>query len=211
MKKIALLAAAGLIATSSVVWAGAKDKTSNTLVDLNGEGVINNLTAKTKIKSGGCKLQIQAQTVNLAEGQMVICIAEADVNDGNTLASLGGNGAILTGEAKAGKLKIKADLSEVLIAGNGCGGLEALQSNGNVRCYLDDPTYRSDTPGPGTWRNACASVPPSLQSGAPSESTLKVNSTVPVVVGICQMLGGGQIPGPSSTLWAVQGGRVAAE
>ena len=211
MKKIAFLAAAGLIA-SSVAWAGAKDKSANTLVDLNNEGVINNATVKTKIKSKGCKLQIKAKDVTLSDGDIVICIAEADVADANTLGSLGGNGAILAGEAKSGKLKIKADLTEVPVAGNACGGLEVLQYNGNVRCYRDDATYRSNDPGAGTWRDACASMAPSIQSLAPSESTLKVNDTVPAIIGICQMFTiGDRIPGPSSALWAQQGGRVAIE
>ncbi len=211
MKKIALLATASVLATCSVAFAGAKDKSANTLVDLNGAGVINNTTVKTKIKSKGCKLQIQAKDVSLSDGQVVICIAEANVNDTNTLASLGGNGAILTGEAKSGKLKIKADLTEVSIAGQACGSTDVLQSAGNVRCYLDDPTYRSNSGGAGTWMDDCAANPPSLQSSSPSESTLKVNDTVPVIVGICQMLAGGSLTGPSSTLWAQQGGRVGPE
>jgi len=211
MKKIALLITAGVLASCSVAFAGAKDKSANTLVDINGAGIIDNTTVKTKIKSKGCKLQIQAKDVSLSDGEVVICIAEATVNDTNTLASLGGNGAVLAGEAKAGKLKIKADLTEVSIAGQACGGLDVLQTAGNVRCYLDDATYRSDAGGAGTWRDDCAANPPSVQSTTPSESTLKVNDDVPVIVGICQMLTGGSLTGPSSTLWAQQGGRVGQE
>lgn len=205
MKKIALLAAAGLLASCSVAWAGAKDKSSTTLVDINGEGVINNNTVKTKVKSKGCKFQLQAKDVSLSDGQIVICIAEADVLDANSLGSLGGNGVVLTGEAKSGKLKIKADLSEVPVAGNGCGGLAVLNYNSNIRCFRDDSTYRSDAGGAGTWRQDCTDNGPSLQSAAPGATTLKANDTVPVIVGICQMLSGGRLTGPASNEWARQG------
>ncbi len=210
MRKVALIGTALVFGLTSTAWAGAKDKSSNTLVDVDGEGTINNTTAKTKIKSKGCTLQIQA-TVGLPDGEIVICVAEADVLQTAGLTSLGGNGAVVVGEAKAGKLKIKADLTEVQIAGQACGQLDVIQQNGNVRCFRDDATYRGDANIPGSWRADCADEVAPLASTTVSESELKANAGVPVIPGICQILGGGRLEGPASDRIAVQGGRIGLE
>jgi len=202
MRKAILLGTAIAFGLTGTAWAGAKDKTSNTLVYRNAVGIINNVTVKTKIKSKGCKTQIQAKTVNMADGEIAICILEADV------IGFGGNSLIVAGEAKAGKLKIKADLTEVGVLGNACGSIETISYNGQVKCYLDDLTYRLDSAGPGTWRDACPSG--SLESGAPGTTMLKANPTVPVVIGICQSFTfGDRIGVPSTAEWALTGQRSA--
>jgi hypothetical protein len=206
MKKIAFLAATSLILSSSVAWAGAKDKSQNTLVDINATGVIDNTTAKTKTKSKECSLQIQMKDVNLADAAVVICIAEADV------VGIGGNSIVLTGEVKKGKLKIKADLGEATFAGLGCGGaVEAVSYNGNLRCFEDDATYRSDGGGAGTWSQACADAGMVASLDGPGATKLKVNDTQSVVVGLCQGFNeGDRIDPPGSQEFARQGQRTPA-
>ncbi len=209
MRKILLLGTAFALALTSTAWAGAKDKTSNTLVDRNAAGIIDNTTAKTKIKSKGCKTQIQAQPVALADGDLVICILEADASVPG-LSVLAGNSIVVTGEAKKGKLKIKADLSEAELApGVGCGLFETLSWNGQLKCYLDNALYRSDAVGAGTWRDGCTSMGMTAGS-APGTTMNKVNSGVPIVVGLCQgsALGDRILP-PVTTEWALTGQRTA--
>jgi hypothetical protein len=202
MRKIAT-AAAALLAFTGTAFAGAKDKSSNTLVDITGAGIINNVTGKTKTKSKGCTLQIQAKPVAMADGEIAICIAEADVQ------GFGGNSIVIAGEAKSGQFKVKADLSEVKFAGLGCGDVEAISYNGNLRCYEDDPTYRTDGLGPGTWRDSCLDA--GMSPGSPSGPTkLKANPTQSIVVGLCQGLSTGQrIDPPASPEWGRQGQRTA--
>jgi hypothetical protein len=93
-----------------------------------------NGTSKGKTKGGSnCKTQVQLKGLSgLADsdgtpgtGDEVICIVEAAVTLGN--AALGANGAILRGEVKGGKVKIKADLAA---EGTGCG-----PTNPNVKNY----------------------------------------------------------------------------
>jgi hypothetical protein len=205
MRKVALIGTAIAFAMTATAWAGAKDKTSQTFVDIDAAGVINNTTAKTKTKSKGCKLQAQMKDVTMADGEIAICIAEADV------LGIGGNSLILTGEAKKGKLKIKADISEATILGSGCGSVEAISYNGSMTCYLDDPTYRLNTNVPGSWREACG-LAGMLAGDGPGATFLKANPTVPVVIGICQgFVEGDRIGPPSSTRFAVQGQRTAVE
>lgn len=209
MRKVALIGTALVFGLTSTAWAGAKDKSSQTFVDIDAEGVINNTTAKTKTKSKGCTLQAQMQTVNMADGDIAICIAAADV------LGIGGNMLIMTGEAKAGKLKIKADISEVTVAGQGCGSIDAVSYNGSLDCYLDDATFRGDANIPGSWRAACANIGGTLASPeAGGASKLKENDTVPVVVGLCQSFVVGARFDPldlPANRFAVQGQRTAAE
>jgi hypothetical protein len=205
MRKVALIGTAIALAMTSAAWAGKKDKTSNTFVDIDAAGVINNTTAKTKAKAKGCKLQAQMKDVNMSDGDIAICIAEADVD------GIGGNSIILAGEAKKGKLKLKADIDEGTVLGQGCGDVEAISYNGSMTCYLDDPIYRSDAVAPGTWRQACADAG-MLAGDGPGESQLKGNPGVPVVIGLCQGFSeGDRILPPSSARFAVQGQRTAIE
>lgn len=205
MRKIVILGAVFAFGLTSTAFGGAKDKASNTLLDRNAAGVINNVTVKTSVKSKGCTIQVQAKPANLADGEIVICILEADL-----LSPVpGGNSLIITGEGKKQSLKIKANIGETKIAGQGCGDAEAMSYNGQIKCYLDDPVYRQDAVGPGTWRQACADAGMLLQ-GTVGTTQLKGNPGVPVVVGLCQGLGLGQrIVPPASTEWALTGQRNA--
>lgn len=205
----------GLVGTA---WAGAKDKGQNTLIDRNATGILNNATAKTKVKSKGCKLQIQAATLGGAlapDASVVICIAGADLVGATTN---GGNSVIIAGETKKGKLKIKAPLGEATLFGAGCGDTVADTFATDIKCYTDDPTFRSDGTGPGTWRDNCVAaglIPGDSPSGA--ATMLKVNDTIPVMIGLCQ--GSADPPGtegqrilpPASTEWAITGQRTQLE
>src|SRR5262245_59020441 len=133
MLRIAAATIALSFALVPMAWAGEKDKSSNTVVDLNNTGVIDNATAKTKVASTKpCSLQVKMQTVALPDASVIICLAEADVD---TAILDGGNSVVLAGEVKAGKLIIKADLTEAKLLGSGCGGIEAISYNGGIRCF----------------------------------------------------------------------------
>jgi hypothetical protein len=196
MRKIAVICTA-LLFTAGSAWAGAKDKSSNTFVDINAAGVIANTTVKTKAKSKDCTLQIQAKPVALADGAMVICIGDADV------LGFGGNSILIAGEAKAGQLKIKAPLGETTFAGLGCGDIAAISHNGNLKCYLDDAPYRT-----GGWVAACTGAPGGGLAGIAGTTTLKQNDTQPIMIGLCQsstFTAGFRIIPPSSTEFMRQG------
>ncbi|MBM4245527.1 MAG: hypothetical protein FJ148_17250 [Deltaproteobacteria bacterium] len=185
MRRIALGTVVLSFALVSMAWAGAKDTSQNTVVDINSTGTIDNTLAKSKIQSSKpCSLQAQIQTLagpGTADGDVVICIADADL----FTPAAGGNGLVIATELKKGKVNLKADLAEVDILGSGCGDTEAISYNGAIRCFLDDATYRGDANVAGSWRADCAAIG-GLQSGAPGPTKLKVNSTQSVVVGICQ-------------------------
>lgn len=183
MRRIAIGTTVLTFALVSMAWAGAKDKSSNSVVDINGQGVIDNTLAKSKIASAKpCELQVQIQTLTgVPDNTPVICIADAD------LASPvpGGNGVVVTGEVKKGKVNFKANLSEVDVLGTACGSSEAISYNGGIRCFLDDPTYRGDANVPGSWRADCQALG-GIQSGTPGATKLKNNPSQSVVAGICQ-------------------------
>ena len=207
MKKIAIVVSV-LFAFSAPVLAGPKDKSSQTLIDIDGAGVIDNNLTKTQIKSKGCTLQIKMKpTTGLNDGDVVICIASADIRS----AINGGNSVVITGEAKAGQVKIKADLSEVVLAGNSCGSVVTDQFNGSLDCYLDDQTYRT-TGVAGNWEDACAGGKgPNLNPDAKTLKTALDGNGDPqkVVVGICQgVVDGFRITPPPTQRFAVTGGRV---
>jgi hypothetical protein len=210
MRKIAILTTCLSLAFASSAFAGAKDKSSNTLVDINATGIINNTTVKTKTKSKGCTLQIQAKPIGLADGAVAICIAEGDVLAAALPPGGAGNSIVLAGEAKAGQLKIKADLSEGKFGGLGCGDTEAISFNGNLRCFSDDPVYRGDANVPGSWRAQCVAAGMVAAPDGPGTTKLKVNDTQSVVVGLCQGLALGlRIDPPATTEWGRQGARSA--
>ena len=205
MRKIIILGAVFAFALTSTAWAGAKDKSANTLADRNNAGVINNSTVKTSVKAKGCKMQVQAKPVNLADGEIVICIIEADVILIDN-SPIGGNSILLTGEAKKGALKIKADLSEATVLGSGCGDADAVSYNGQIKCYRDDANYRSDAVAPGTWRQSCSDA--GMTPGTVGTSQHKVNSGVPIVLGLCQGFAEGvRIIPPITDEWALTGQR----
>lgn len=207
MRKIVLGATVLTFALVSMAWAGAKDKSSNTVVDINGGTTLDNVTAKTKVASSKpCALQVQMQTLSgVSDGDVVICIADAD------LASPipGGNGIVLAGSIKAGKVNFKANLAEVDIAGQACGDTEAISYNGGIRCFLDDSTYRGDANVPGSWRADCTALG-GLASAAPGVTKLKEpNDLQSLVVGLCQTFTiGARLSGPGSVEFARTGQRT---
>lgn len=207
MRKILLIGTALVFALTSSAFAGLKDKSANTLADRNNAGVINNDTVKTAVKSKGCTIQLQAKPVALPDDTIVICILEADVVD------IGGNSLLIAGEVKKNALKIKADISETEILGQGCGDVSAVSYNGQIKCYLDDANYRSNAVAPGTWRQACNDEG-SMLGGSPVPSSvgttqLKANAGVPVVLGLCQgTVIGDRIPPPATVEWALTGQRT---
>jgi hypothetical protein len=206
MRRIAIGTVVLSFALVSMAWAGAKDKSSNTVVDINATGVLNNTTAKTKIASTKpCALQVQMQTLSgVSDGDVVICVADADLDS----PVAGGNGVIVAGEIKAGKINFKANLAEVDVAGTGCGDAEAISYNGGIRCFLDDPTYRGDANVAGSWRADCAAQG-GLTSGAPGATKLKVNNTQSIVVGLCQTFTlGTRLAGPATSEFARTGQRT---
>ena len=198
MRRIAIGTVVLSFALVTTAWAGAKDKSQNTVVDINATGTIDNTTAKSKIQSSKpCSLQAQIQTLvgpGTADGAVVICIADADLHS----PIPGGNGIVLATELKKGKLNMKADLSEVDILGQSCGEDEAISYNGGIRCFLDDATYRGDDNVAGSWRADCAALG-GLASATPGVTKLKVNSTQSVVVGLCQTFTiGARLAGPGT-------------
>lgn len=197
MRRIAFGTLMISFALVSTVWAGAKDKSQNTVVDINNTGTIDNTTAKSKIQAAKpCELQAQIQTLTgpgTADGAVVICIADADLDS----PIAGGNGIVLATELKKGKVNLKAKLSEVDIAGQACGADEAISYNGGIRCFLDDATYRGDANVAGSWRADCAAHG-GIASAMPGATKLKVNSSQSVVVGLCQtFVVGTRLTGPN--------------
>ena len=205
MLRIASATLALSFALIPMAWAGTSDKSSNTLVDINNTGVINNTTAKTEVKSSKCSLQIQMQTVNLPDNAVIICLAEADLATPITA----GNSIVLAGEVKSGKVQIKADVREATLAARGCGGVESITYNTGIRCFTDDPVYRADANVPGSWRARCSSA--GMIPGDPSGPTkLKANPTQSVVVGLCQGFSVGlRIDPPAAPEFARTGQRTA--
>ena len=139
MRKI-VLATAVAIAIAPAAWAGPKDKTSETLINpdaIAGSADWDNTAIATKVKSGKCKLQIQAKGATSLLNTPVICISEADVK----ATALGGgadfygNSVVFAGAVSdKGKLKIKANLGSI-----GCGLLStAINVNGSTKCYKED-------------------------------------------------------------------------
>lgn len=198
MRRIAFGTLMLSLALVSTAWAGAKDKSQNTVVDINATGTIDNTTAKSKIQSSKpCALQAQIQTLvgpGTADDSVVICIADADLDS----PIAGGNGIVLATELKKGKVNLKANLAEVDVAGQACGDTEAISYNGGIRCFLDDATYRGDANVAGSWRADCAAQG-GIASAAPGVTKLKVNSTQSVVVGLCQTFSlGARLNGPGA-------------
>lgn len=197
MRRIALGTIVLSFALVANAWAGAKDKSQNTVVDINGTNTIDNTTAKSKIQSSKpCALQAQIQTLvgpGTADDAVVICIADADLDS----PIAGGNGIVLATELKKGKVNLKANLAEVDVAGQACGDTDAISYNGGIRCFVDDAAYRGDANVAGSWRADCAAHG-GIASGAPGVTKLKVNSTQSAVVGLCQtFVVGTRLTGPN--------------
>ena len=206
------LATAFVCLLAAAAFAGPKDQGKNSMIgpqDIGGNATVNNATTAISIKNKGCTVQGGFKGLNgVADGDVIICIADADVIAPPAVPAPGsGNSVVIVGEVKKNAMKFKADLSEVL-----CGSTAAINFNTTVRCYLDDPAYR--TPG-GTWQAACTSTPGSIAvpNNSPDPRQLKVNAGQNVVVGLCQNVTGtlgARIDPPASALIAVQGGLVPA-
>jgi hypothetical protein len=179
-----------VMAFGSPAFAGPKDKSQETLVNpdsIAGGGGWDNKVIATKVKSGKCKLQIQAKDATGLANTDVICLAEADVRIGIFPPGLYGNSIVLAGTIDAnGKLKIKANLAAV-----GCGGLsEALALNGSMTCYAETlANYDGDANCPFGW------IAPDL-----------VNFNADSLVGLCQGgAEGDRITPPAQPILAEQG------
>jgi len=205
MKRVALVIIAMSFTTVSTAWGGAKDKTSNTFVDRNGTGIINNTTVKTKAKNKGCSIQVQMKPIALGDGALVVCLAEASL-----VGPLGGNSLVMVGEVKAGQLKLKADSTE-----SGCGLIEALTFNPNIRCFQDDGDYLDDgTANPLAWDELCTGAGGIvITNTAPEPKELKANPGQKVIEGVCQFASDddGRVPAPTTPEFARYGGRTATE
>lgn len=210
MKGIALATGVAVLIVAPA-FAGPKDQGKQAMIGpqaLAGNATVNNTTTAISVKSKGCTLQAGFKGLQgVSDGDVIICIADADVIAPPAIMPPGGgNGVVITGEVKAGNAKIKADLTQI-----GCGSTAAINFNGGLRCYLDDAAFRADN---GTWEAACTATPGSVAidnvSADPDE--LKVNAGQKVVVGLCQnffTLGARMNP-PASALIAVQGSYTAA-
>jgi len=201
MKRVAFVCGALAVVLATPAWAGPKDKISETLVNptsIAGGAGWDNKTISTKVKSGKCKMQIQAKGAGAPLfNEPVVCLAEADVLS----ASLpgggpAGNSVVVAGSFDdKGKLKIKGGMAAI-----GCGVLsEALALNGTTTCYLQDiGTY--------DWKTACSNagmlpIDPNILPGTEGEKA-------GAVVGLCQGVvqnGGQRIDPPGGTLLVVHG------
>ena len=203
MRKI--VTAVVVLGLAAPVWAGPKDKTSETLINpdsIMGSSDWNNTTVATKVKSGKCKIKIQAKDATGVAGADLTCIAEADVR----ATSLGGgtdtygNSVILSGAAESdGKIKISANLGAI-----GCGiQSEAISMNGTLKCYK----IKTGTGvGEYDWKTQCAGAGmlPLDPNTVPGTEDVKGGA----VVGLCQGLtanGGQRIPPPAVPVLAEQG------
>lgn len=206
MKKLLVATACAALCAGPAL-AGPKDQTKAPLIGpqaIGGNATVNNTTTAFSYQQKGCTIQVKAKGLTgVADGAPIICIAGADVIAPPTIMTPAGNAIVFVGEAKSGGLSVKANLTEVL-----CGSTAAVNFNGNLACYLDDPAYR--TPG-GTWNAACTaqgSTP--IPNVAMEPKQLKVNAGQNIVVGLCQNFTtpGTRINPPASALIATQGSYI---
>jgi len=189
--------------------AGPKDQSKSGLIGpqaLAGNATVNNATTAFSYQIKGCNLQIKAKGLaGVADGAVIVCVAGADViaPGGGINAPGGGNSIVVVGEAKSGGLGLKANLGEI-----GCGGVAAINFNGNLSCYLDSPAYRANA---GTWQAACLLPSVPIPNLAAEPKTLKGDPAQNIVVGLCQNFTtlGARINPPPSTLIGTQGSYTA--
>ncbi len=208
MKRLfALTAMAALCAAPAL--AGPKDQSKSGLIGpqaLTGNATVNNTTTAFSYQIKGCKLQIKAKGLaGVTDGDVIVCVAGADViaSGGGINPPGGGNSIVVVGEAKSGGLGLKADLGEI-----GCGGVAAINFNGNLACYLDDAAYRANA---GTWQAVCVLPSVPIGNAAVEPTTLKGDPTQNIVVGLCQNFTtlGARITPPPSALIGTQGSYTA--
>ncbi len=157
---VGVLAGGACLAIATTALAG--DKSQSTLVNpvvVTGVGVPalvppigaawTNGSSKGKTKGDDkCKVQLQLSGLALPDsdqtsgtGDEVICTADSNISLG--YAAPISTTAVLRGEIKSGKVKIKADLAA---EGTGCvpakkGGPGLAQYDGRITCYEADPGY----------------------------------------------------------------------
>ena len=198
MRKV-VFATAVALAFSTAAWAGPKDKTSETLVNpssIAGSADWDNTAISTKVKSGKCKIQIQAKGATNLINQPVVCIAEADVLAASLPGGMGGNSVVLAGSFDdKGGLKLKANLGAI-----GCGiQANALALNGSTTCYKQDIAGYD-------WATACSAVPMFAVpiNFLPGTEDIKPGA----LVGLCQGVNGAfgqRINPPAGAVLSVQG------
>jgi hypothetical protein len=182
------------LAVACFALAGPKDKSQETLIDpssVDGNGTTwDNKTVTGKVKTGGCKLQIQFKDAKAAiEGQNVICLGEADVIADLLPPPGAGNTIVTRGIVSGGKLKIKGKMAAV-----GCGVIsDAINFNATTTCYQEDPTWDPAVECPASGSLGMLWIEP---SGFKEDS----------VEGLCQgLVLGDRINPPSSPVLAIQG------
>jgi hypothetical protein len=207
MKRIVLASSLVLI-TAAPAFAGPKDQSANTMVatqSLNGNAVVNNFSTAISVKSKGCPLQLAMKGLSsVGNGDLLICIAEADVIAPPALPSAAGNSVVLALEVSKGSVKGKINLAEI-----GCGGQDSVSFNSDLKCYLDDGVFLGSDPATNWRANCLAAGMIAADNPAASPAKLKLNPNQNIVVGLCQGLSQGQrIVPPTSLEIARQGGLV---
>lgn len=209
MRRIVLMSALGLVIAAPVS-AGPKDQSKEALIapqSMTGNATVNNATTAFATQSKGCSLQIKAKGLNgLMDGEIVICLASADVQAPPAIPNAAGRSVIVLGEVRSGGMTVKANLSEI-----GCGVNEQISFNSDLKCYRDAPIYRGVG---GQWQILClgqAMTP--IANPSPEAKKLKVNDTENVILGECRgTTVGARLPGPvGGTLIAQRGARTAAQ
>lgn len=208
MKKF-ISAAAVLLAATTGAWAGG-DKGQDSYVDntsvAGGSAGFTNGVSSGKSKSGSCKLQIQLKGLTgYNDGDILICIAEADIRAAALGASAFGNSVVMRGAVKSGQLKIKADFTAI-----GCASTTSINWNSDVKCYAPDANYTNLSNDAVNWKNSCTTaggmVPIPNAEATPASDPAKVN-----LLGLCQGLTPNvqqRINPPASALICRQGATI---
>jgi hypothetical protein len=209
MRRTVLMSALALMIAAPAL-AGPKDQSKEALIapqSMAGNATVNNSTTSFATQTKGCSLQIKAKGLTgIMDGEIVICLASADVQSPPTIPSTAGRSIIVLGEVRSGGMTVKADLTEI-----GCGVHEQISFNSDLKCYRDSPIYRGMT---GQWQILCLGQAMTPTANAlPEAKTLKINDTENVILGECRgTTVGSRLPGPvGGTLIAQRGARTAAE
>jgi hypothetical protein len=145
MRTTAIVASLLLLSVSAA-FAGPKDKSKQSLINssaLGGTANWNNATASGSVKSGKCKIKLQFKDAAASlVGDVITCIASADVRATSLGASTFGNSVVLQGTVEDNfKLKMGAKLAQI-----GCGVLsDAINFNSSIECYEQDLAYDPQT------------------------------------------------------------------
>lgn len=198
MRRTALVGSL-LLAVGVPALAGPKDQASNTMVamqSLSGNAVVNNFNTAISVKSKGCPLQLAMKGLSgVGDGDLIICVAEADVIAPPALPNPAGNSVVVALEVSKGSVKGKIDLAEI-----GCGAQDSVNFNSNLKCYLDDGVFLGSNDAT-NWKASCqAAGMIAVANPATAPAKLKLNPDQNIVVGLCQGLSQGQRINPPSSL-----------